>query len=99
MSGRINKNISTQQICSMIIDKLSEDIQNANGVSPLSNQSKLILVYPKDNLIWEYKNNKIKRKTQYITDSGDISDLSFQYDGKLVEIILDKYTTKALCRN
>lgn len=99
VSELTNKSAARQQISGMVLDKLTEDTQNSQGISPSSTATRLILLYPKEALAWEYKEGKIKRKNQYLTDAGDVNSLSFKYNGKLVEIKLDKYTTKALCRN
>ncbi|NQU17673.1 MAG: prepilin-type N-terminal cleavage/methylation domain-containing protein [Candidatus Saganbacteria bacterium] len=99
LSSQINKKVAEQQISSNIIDIITKDIQNAQSVSSSSTTTKLILNYPAGIMAYEYKNGKVKRKNRYLTDAGDVSSLAFKYQGKLVEIKLDNYTTKALCRN
>lgn len=85
------------KICSMVLDRISEDIWNAQNVS--GSVSVLTLDYPKETVIYEYKNGKVKRNNAYLTDSGDVAGLSFTYKGKLVGIKVDDYETKAFCRN
>ena len=99
LSHQINKKIAKQQICSLVLDKITEDIQNAQSVSISSTASKLILNYPAGIMAYEYKNGKVKRKNRYLTDAGDVSSLTFNYKGNIVEIKVDDYTTRALCRN
>ncbi len=99
LSNKINNNVEQQQICNNIIDIITKDIQNAKNISNSSTPSRLILNYPTGIWTYEYKNGKVKRKNRYLTDVGDVSSLIFSYKGNLVEIKLDDYTTKALCRN
>lgn len=95
--AKLSRQSEHGKICSMVLDRISEDIWNAEGVS--GSVSVLTLDYPKETVSYEYKNGKVKRNNAYLTDSGDVAGLIFTYKGKLVGIKVDDYETKAFCRN
>ncbi|OGC03367.1 hypothetical protein A2276_00400 [candidate division WOR-1 bacterium RIFOXYA12_FULL_43_27] len=95
--AKVSRQTEHGKICSRVLDRITEDIWNAQSVS--GNASVLTLVFPKETVVYEYKNGKVKRNNAYLTDSEDVAGLSFTYKGKLVGIKIDDYETKAFCRN
>ena len=92
------------QIADFVMNKIIQDARTASQILPQSSPALLALSVEADTIEYSLYSQKVRRvkngTTAYLTDSGEISLLSFSYPGnKLVEVRVEKISTEACLRN
>ncbi|MDI6731376.1 MAG: type II secretion system protein [Candidatus Margulisbacteria bacterium] len=92
------------QIADFAISKIVDDIHSASQILPQSSASVLALSVEANSIEYSLYNQKVRRKTNnstaYLTDSGEITNLSFNYPrDKLVVVMAENISTEADLRN
>jgi len=90
--GRISNTINDQGTAVFVLDKISNDILESDGILFGSNDKKLVLLGTEMNVSYEYLNSKVKRQagvtTRYLTVEDDVSGIQFVYVGNGVKVVL-----------
>ena len=101
---RIVQKSENQHIANLVLTKLAGDIRAAKEILPVSDQAELILACPAHTIEYTLLNQKVRRKkdaySSYLTDAGEVRDLTFSYpSNNLVEISLDGFKARFYLRN
>jgi prepilin-type N-terminal cleavage/methylation domain-containing protein len=89
------------------VDKITNDVMMSKKISPASDGNELTLSYDDEEIIYSFKNSKVRRQkggsASYLTVPGDISQLKFVYPDEGVIVILrtstDEYIFLVYPRN
>jgi len=101
---RLVSSVEGEQISTMVISKITNDIKSADQIMPGSDKNKLLLKIGADTVEYSLYKDKIRRKknssSSYLTDVGDLGTLVFSYLGNnLVKIKTDNLSSTVFSRN
>ena len=89
---KISRSTHRGKVVIFVINKLTDDILESRGIGLESDENKLVLKGDEGDIIYEYKNKKVKRQkgitTTYLTIEDDIQVLKFNYDSNKVRVTL-----------
>lgn len=90
---KISQNIKQVKVMVFVMDKMTDDVLMSKGIDPISNQQELSLLHDESNILYNYKNNKVRRqkgsKASYLTIENDIKGLEFEYLDSGVKVKLN----------
>jgi prepilin-type N-terminal cleavage/methylation domain-containing protein len=104
---KVLKNVEGLQVASMVLERVGRDIRSADRIIEVKDRS-LTIELEGQKVLYDFKDFKVRRKkgktSAYLTDQGDLTDLSFlRTAGRLIRITLQAgkrtYTVEVLCRN
>ena len=93
-----------QQIANMVLTRIIRDARSADKISASSGAGVLSLKTGTESIEYSLADNKVRRKkdsySSYLTDAGEVAELSFSYpSGKQVEIKVENFKAKVSLRN
>ena len=100
---KIARESASEQIKNFAIEKIKQDVRAASELLPSSTNNNLLLLVDGQQVGYSLTSNKVRRKenayTQYLTDTGEIKTLLFEYPKeKTVRIILEDFSCLASLR-
>ena len=101
--------IKSQELGSSIfvLDKITADVLGADQIMEGSDPARMVLLKDDEEIIYEYKNKKVRRQkgsyARYLTIEDEIRSLNFDYLGSKVKVMLgtatDTYIFNVNARN
>jgi len=87
---RASKTANNIEIAAYVIDTISKDIYQSQRTGYSSSDIRLSLMKDSDNIVYEYKEGKVSRKTggstSFLTMPGDVNDMRFMYPSGAVRV-------------
>ncbi|MDD5383085.1 MAG: type II secretion system protein [Candidatus Margulisbacteria bacterium] len=92
------------QIASAVALRIIDDARSAQEILPASSSATLSLKIGNETIEYQLTGNKVRRKkggySAYLTDDGEITELTFSYPaGKIVRIKVDDLAASVFLRN